>query len=59
MSIKFNTPLLIGGELDNIKEVFFRKAFSGDGIYTRRCNSWLESHCNGSKALLTVLYACT
>ncbi len=57
MSIKFNTPLLIGGELDNIKEVFFRKAFSGDGIYTRRCNSWLESHCNGSKALLTT--SCT
>ena len=34
-----------------------KNKFSGDGTYTKKCNSWLENNFNGSKALLTT--SCT
>jgi dTDP-4-amino-4,6-dideoxygalactose transaminase len=54
--IRFNIPLVTGGELDNLKNIFNNK-FSGDGSYTKKCNSWLESNCKVTKALLTT--SCT
>ena len=54
--IRFNIPLVTGGELDNLKNIFNDK-FSGDGIFTKKCNSWLESNCEVKKALLTT--SCT
>jgi len=54
--IRFNIPLVTGGELDNLKNIF-NNQFSGDGSYTKKCNSWLESNCKVRKALLTT--SCT
>lgn len=54
--IKFNIPLVTGGELENIKKVFEQK-FSGDGYYTKKCNLWLEHNLSVKKALLTT--SCT
>ena len=54
--IRFNIPLVTGGELDNLKNIFNNK-FSGDGSYTKKCNAWLESNCKVRKALLTT--SCT
>ncbi len=55
--IQFNNPLVTGGEIKNLHDVFTSNKFSGDGEYTKKCNSWLESHCKTSKALLTT--SCT
>ena len=54
--IRFNIPLVTGGELDNLKNIFNKK-FSGDGIFTKKCNSWLENNGDGKKARLTT--SCT
>jgi dTDP-4-amino-4,6-dideoxygalactose transaminase len=55
--IRFNIPLITGNELDNLQSVIVNDKFSGDGEYTKKCNSWLESNCKVSKALLTT--SCT
>jgi len=55
--IKFNSPLVTGSELNNLRNVIERGVFSGDGVYTKKCNSWLENHCKVKKALLTT--SCT
>jgi dTDP-4-amino-4,6-dideoxygalactose transaminase len=57
ISIPFNTPLVTGDEINNLKKVIANDKFSGDGEYTKKCNSWLESHCKVNKALLTT--SCT
>jgi dTDP-4-amino-4,6-dideoxygalactose transaminase len=57
LSIQFNTPLVVGDEVNNIKKVINNTKFSGDGEYTKKCNSWLESHCKVKKVLLTT--SCT
>ena len=56
-TIQFNEPLVVGDEIKRIQDVFTNKKFSGDGIYTKKCNSWLEHHFKNSKALLTT--SCT
>ena len=55
--VQFNTPLVTGDEIRNLKKIIVNDKFSGDGEYTRKCNSWLESHCKVNKALLTT--SCT
>ena len=41
-SIQFNIPLVTGDEISNLKNVIVNNSFSGDGEYTKKCNSWLE-----------------
>ena len=55
--IQFNAPLITGNELNNLNNVIASKKFSGDGSYTKKCNSWLESNCKVKRALLTT--SCT
>lgn len=55
--IKFNVPLISGNELNNLKNAIASEKFSGDGEYTKKCNSWLESNCRVRKAMLTT--SCT
>jgi dTDP-4-amino-4,6-dideoxygalactose transaminase len=55
--ILFNSPLVTGNELNNLSNVIENRRFSGDGVYTKKCNSWLENHCKVKKALLTT--SCT
>lgn len=55
--IPFNIPLISGKELDYIKLLFKNGKFCGDGIFTDKCNRWLESNTKSKKALLTT--SCT
>ncbi|MCR5137819.1 MAG: dTDP-4-amino-4,6-dideoxygalactose transaminase [Oscillospiraceae bacterium] len=51
--IPFNTPPYVGTEEKYIEEAIRNHRISGDGDFTKRCNSWLESRFKAKKALLT------
>ena len=55
--IPFNKPFLTGNELGYTAEVHSNAFLSGDGLFTKRCNTWLEKTTGCSKALLT--HSCT
>lgn len=55
--ILFNKPLFLGTELEYVKEAVLNNKICGDGIFTSRCNSWLEEKTGACKALLTT--SCT
>ncbi|MCM8710190.1 dTDP-4-amino-4,6-dideoxygalactose transaminase [Clostridium sp. SYSU_GA19001] len=55
--IKFNIPPFTGKELEYIEETIKNNKICGDGIFTKKCNKWLEDKFNAHKALLTT--SCT
>lgn len=55
--IPFNLPLTTGREIEYIKEAIAAKKLSGDGKFTEKCQTWLETHTGCYKALLT--HSCT
>ena len=57
MVIPFNKPFLTGKELDYISDAHFNSQLAGDGIFTKKCNAWLEEKTGCLKALLT--HSCT
>ncbi len=57
MQIPFNNPYFVGKELEFIKEAINNNHISGDGIFTKRCQKWLEEQTGCRKALLT--HSCT
>ncbi len=57
MKTPFNRPYLTGTELDYIAQAHANGHLSGDGAFTRRCNTWLERITGCRKALLT--HSCT
>lgn len=58
MSIPFNLPPKIGGEEQLIYKVISQnKKLSGDGVFTKKCNEWIEHNLDTPKALLTT--SCT
>jgi len=58
IKIPFNKPFIIGKELNNIARSVTEYAhLSGNGPYTRQCQTWLEERLNCAKALLT--HSCT
>ena len=57
-SIPFNRPFIAGKELDNIaRAVKIEGHLSGDGVFSRDCQKWLEEKLACKKALLT--HSCT
>lgn len=50
--IPFNRPYLSGRELVYITEAHSGGHLSGDGVFTKRCHSWLEERLQTRKALL-------
>ena len=40
--IPFNRPYATGKEADYIAEAITNSHLSGDGLFTRRCHSWIE-----------------
>lgn len=52
MRIPFNKPYMTGEELGYIREAHANGHLSGDGPFTKRCNSWLEGKIGCGKALL-------
>lgn len=55
--IQFNKPFFTGNELKYIGEARQRSALAGDGLFTKQCQGWLETHVGAEKALLT--HSCT
>lgn len=57
ISIPFNRPYMTGREIEFISEAHANGHLSGDGMFTKRCHSWLEKTMGVRKALLT--HSCT
>ncbi|MGC3987006.1 MAG: dTDP-4-amino-4,6-dideoxygalactose transaminase [Pseudorhodoferax sp.] len=55
--IPFNWPHMTGKELYHIAQAHFNGSLAGDGPYTKRCHTWIETHARCAKALLT--HSCT
>src|SRR3954452_17680436 len=55
--LPFNRPHLTGQEFPNIKGAVENLHLSGDGPFTRQCQTWLEGRVGCSSALLT--HSCT
>ncbi|WP_434309630.1 dTDP-4-amino-4,6-dideoxygalactose transaminase [Hominifimenecus sp. rT4P-3] len=51
--INFNVPPYVGTELNFISEAIENHKICGDGIFTKKCNEWLEKKFDGQKVLLT------
>lgn len=51
--IPFNQPALVGSELGYIQQAMVNGRLSGDGDFTRRCESWFEQQFGTARALLT------
>ncbi len=55
--INFNVPPYVGNEMDYVKDCVERRKICGDGIYTKKCNEWMENKTGTTKCLLTT--SCT
>jgi dTDP-4-amino-4,6-dideoxygalactose transaminase len=55
--ISFNLPTVTGNELRYIQEALDKFHISGDGIFSKRCSTWLEKTVGVPRALLT--HSCT
>lgn len=55
--INFNVPPFTGKELDYMKTAIERQKICGDGIFTAKCNEWIEKKTGTAKCLLTT--SCT
>lgn len=51
--IPFNVPPHVGTEEKYIKESILSHKISGDGGFTKRCNTWMEKRFQAHKVLLT------
>jgi dTDP-4-amino-4,6-dideoxygalactose transaminase len=57
MHTPFNKPFVTGNELAYIQEAINNGHLSGNGVFTKRCQTWLEETIGCQKALLT--HSCT
>jgi dTDP-4-amino-4,6-dideoxygalactose transaminase len=55
--IPFNRPYATGRELEYIREAIGRAHLAGGGVFSRRCEAWLEGQVGCKRALLT--HSCT
>lgn len=55
--IPFNRPFLTGRESRYVQVLERSRRLSGDGEFTKRCQSWIEQHTGCARALLT--HSCT
>ena len=55
--IPFNRPPYIGVEEKYINQAIANHKISGDGVFTKKCASWLENNTNSTKVLMTT--SCT
>ncbi|MGZ9223103.1 MAG: dTDP-4-amino-4,6-dideoxygalactose transaminase, partial [Anaerolineales bacterium] len=55
--VDFNRPVMVGKELEYIKQAIENGHMAGDGPFTKKCHAFLESELGVRKALLTT--SCT
>lgn len=51
--INFNIAPFTGKELEYVKQAIDNHTICGDGIFTKKCNAWLEKRFHAQKVLLT------
>lgn len=51
--IHFNIPPFTGKELEYMKKAIDNHKICGDGIFTQKCDEWMEKRFNANKVLLT------
>lgn len=51
--IHFNVPPFIGNELKYIREAVENHQICGDGLFTKKCNEWIENRFKAKHCLLT------
>ena len=51
--ISFNIPPYVGTELEYVKQAIDAQKICGDGMFTKKCNAWLEERFFTQKVLLT------
>ncbi|HEX3865607.1 MAG TPA: dTDP-4-amino-4,6-dideoxygalactose transaminase [Gemmatimonadaceae bacterium] len=56
-AIPFNSPTIVGKELEYIERTLDGRHLSGDGSFTKRCHALIEETTGTAKALLT--HSCT
>ena len=57
IKVDFNRPVILGRELEYIKQAIDNGHISGDGPFTKKCHAFLENELGIPKALLTT--SCT
>ncbi len=57
MNIPFNKPYMTGGEFAYISQACEQGQLAGNGVFTKKCNQWLEDNIGCKRALLT--HSCT
>ncbi|PWT85854.1 MAG: dTDP-4-amino-4,6-dideoxygalactose transaminase [Acidobacteria bacterium] len=55
--IVFNSPVVMGREMELMQEAVSRRRLCGDGHFTRLCQDWLQQKLGSEKVLLTT--SCT
>ena len=51
--IPFNVPPFTGKETEYIRQAVEARKICGDGMFTKRCNAWMEERFQANKVLLT------
>jgi len=57
IQIPFNRPYTVGTEFDYIQQAISQGHLSGNGMFTKRCHTWLQEQTRCYQALLT--HSCT
>ena len=51
--IPFNRPFIVGKELYYIAQAVQGGHLAGDGVFTKKCNAWMEQKFGAGKVMLT------
>ena len=51
--IRFNIPPYVGTEMEYVKQAAESMHICGDGMFTKKCNEWMERRFKANKVLLT------
>jgi len=57
IKVDFNRPITVGNEFEYMRQAIENAHISGDGAFTKKCHTFLESELGVTKALLTT--SCT
>jgi dTDP-4-amino-4,6-dideoxygalactose transaminase len=53
MKIRFSQPVMVGRELDYVRQALEQRHLSSNGPFAHRCQAWLASRLNASRVHLT------
>lgn len=53
MKIRFSQPVMVGRELDYVRQALEQRHLSSNGPFTHRCQAWLAARLNASRVHLT------